>query len=95
LGHTIQDDGKTWKLTLRDGLIFHDGQKVLARDCVASIKRWGARDAFGQALIQRADEISAPDDKTIVLHLKQPFAAPRRAGPRRPQHVRHHASTNR
>jgi peptide/nickel transport system substrate-binding protein len=73
-GHTIEDDGKTWKLTLRDGLLFHDGQKVLARDCVASVKRWGARDAFGQALMQRTDELSAPDDKTIVFRLKQPFA---------------------
>jgi len=31
-GHVVEDDGKTWKLTLRDGLVFHDGQKVLARD---------------------------------------------------------------
>ena len=73
-GHTIEDDGKTWKLTLRDGLMFHNGDKVLARDCVASIKRWGARDAFGQALMQRTDEMSAPDDKTIMFRLKQPFA---------------------
>ena len=73
-GHTVENDGKTWRLTLREGLLFHDGEKVLARDCVASIKRWGARDAFGQALMQRGDEISAPDDKTIVFRLKQPFA---------------------
>jgi peptide/nickel transport system substrate-binding protein len=75
-GHTTEDDGKTWKLTLRDGLMFHDGTKVLARDCVASVKRWGARDAFGQALMQRTDELSAPDDKTIMFRLKQPFALP-------------------
>jgi peptide/nickel transport system substrate-binding protein len=50
-GHTVGNDGTTWRLTLRDGLLFHDGEKVLARDCVASIKRWGARDAFGQALM--------------------------------------------
>ena len=73
-GHTIENDGKTWKLTLRDGLFFHNGDKVLARDCVASIKRWGARDAFGQALMARTDEVSAADDKTIVIRLKQPFA---------------------
>jgi peptide/nickel transport system substrate-binding protein len=73
-GHVIENDGKTWKLTLRDGLMFHDGEKVLARDCVASIKRWGARDAFGQALMARTDEVSAPDDKTIMFRLKQPFA---------------------
>jgi peptide/nickel transport system substrate-binding protein len=73
-GHVIENDGKTWKLTLRDELVFHNGEKVLATDCVASIRRWGARDAFGQALMARTDELSAPDDKTIVFRLKQPFA---------------------
>lgn len=73
-GHTTENDGKTWKLTLRDGLMFHDGSKVLARDCVASVKRWAARDAFGQALMQRTDEISAPDDKTIQFRLKEAFS---------------------
>ena len=72
-GYTVENDGKTWKLTLRDGLVFHSGEKVLARDCAASIKRWGARDAFGQALMTRTDEVSAADDKTIVIRLKQPF----------------------
>ncbi len=73
-GHTTESDGKVWKLTLRDGLVFHSGDKVLARDCVASVKRWGARDAFGQALMARTDELSAPDDKTIMFRLKAPFA---------------------
>jgi peptide/nickel transport system substrate-binding protein len=72
-GHTVDPDGKTWKLTLRDGLTFHDGTKVLARDCVASIKRWGVRDVLGQALMQRTDELSAADDRTIVFRLKKKF----------------------
>jgi peptide/nickel transport system substrate-binding protein len=72
-GHSTEDEGKTWKLTLRDGLMFHDGEKILARDCVASIRRWGARDAFGQALMQRTDELSAPDDRTIRFRLRRPF----------------------
>jgi len=72
-GHTTENDGKLWKLTLREGLKFHDGQPVLARDCVASIKRWGARDPFGQTLLAFTDELSAGDDKTIVFRLKQPF----------------------
>src|SRR5258708_21478903 len=45
-GHVIENDNKLWRLTLRDGLRFHDGQPVLARDVVASIKRWAVRDAF-------------------------------------------------
>ena len=72
-GHTTENDGKLWKLTLRDGLKFHDGEPVLARDCVASIQRWGKRDAFGQTLLAVTDELSAPDDKTIQFRLKQPF----------------------
>ena len=73
-GHTISPDEKQWTLTLRDGLMFHDGSKVLARDCAESIRRWGKRDSFGQALMAATDEISAPDDKTIVFRLKRPFA---------------------
>ena len=72
-GHVVEADGKLWRLTLREGLRFHDGTPVLAADCVASIRRWGARDPFGQALMAATDEISAPDDKTIVFRLKRAF----------------------
>jgi peptide/nickel transport system substrate-binding protein len=72
-GYTTEDDGKTWKLTLRDGLTFHDGTKVLARDAVASLHRWGVVDAFGQALFDATDELSAPSDKVVQFRLKRPF----------------------
>ncbi len=72
-GAATEDGGKTWRITLRPNLMFHDGTKVLARDCAASIKRWGARDGFGQALMAATDEISAPDDTTILFRLKAPF----------------------
>jgi peptide/nickel transport system substrate-binding protein len=72
-GHVVENDGKLWTLTLRDGLLFHDGQKVLARDAIASIKRWAARDAFGSSLMAVTDELSAPSDKQIRFHLKKPF----------------------
>jgi len=72
-GHVVENDGRLWKLTLREGLKFHDGSKVLARDCVASIQRWGKRDPFGQALMAVTDEVSAADDRTIVFRLKEPF----------------------
>src|SRR5205085_2051528 len=44
-----EDDGKRWKLVLRSGLKWHDGEPVLARDCVASIQRWGKRDNLCQS----------------------------------------------
>ncbi len=72
-GHTVEEDGRRWRLTLRDGLRFHDGTPVLARDGVASIRRWARRDAFGQTLMLATDELSAPDDRTIQFRLKAPF----------------------
>ena len=72
-GHTVSADGKQWDLTLRDGLKFHDGTPVLARDAVASIQRWSKRDGFGGQLFNQVDELSAPTDKTIRFRLKNPF----------------------
>ena len=72
-GHTTEDEGRRWTLTLRPGLLWHDGTPVLARDCVASIRRWGARDTFGQTLLAATDSLDAPDDRRIVFRLRQPF----------------------
>jgi peptide/nickel transport system substrate-binding protein len=72
-GFVTGDDGKRWRLTLRPGLRFHDGEPVLARDCVASLRRWMRRDAFGAALEDATDELSAVDDRTILFRLKRPF----------------------
>jgi len=72
-GHVVENDGRTWTLTLREGLRFHDGEPVRARDCVASIRRWGARDPLGSTLLAVTDELSAPTDRTIRFRLSKPF----------------------
>jgi peptide/nickel transport system substrate-binding protein len=72
-GTLTEAAAKRWTLTLREGLKFHDGEPVLARDCVASIGRWGRRNTFGQTLMAATDELSAADDRTIVFRLKKPF----------------------
>lgn len=72
-GHLVSDDGLKWTMKLRDGLRFHDGTPVLARDVVASLRRWGARDAFGASLFAVVDEVTAIDDRTIGWRLKSPF----------------------
>jgi peptide/nickel transport system substrate-binding protein len=72
-GWVVEDDGKSWTFTLRDNLFFHDGSRVLARDCVASLNRWAKRDTFGQVLWQVVDELAALDDKRFRFRLKKPF----------------------
>ena len=69
----VSPDKLTYTFTLRDGLEWHDGTPVTAADCVASIKRWGARDSTGQTLISFIAELTAPDDKTIRMVLREPF----------------------
>lgn len=72
-GHAVEQDGLQWTLTLRDGLLFHDGSPVLARDAVASIRRWGKRDNIGQVLSANTDELVAVSDRVIRFRLKRPF----------------------
>ncbi len=74
-GYNIEDDGKRWVMTLRENQWFHDGTKVLARDCVASLNRWMKRDPGGATLEARLDVIEAPDDRIIVVRLKKKFPA--------------------
>jgi len=72
-GHVVEDDGKRWTMTLRTGQTFHDGTPVLARDCVASIRRWLVRDPIGTFISSRIDALEAPDDRRIVWRLNKPF----------------------
>ncbi len=72
-GATVEQDGRLWLLRLRPGLRFHDDTPVLARDCVASVKRWARRDLFGASLMERTAELDAPDDRTIRFRMHRPF----------------------
>ena len=72
-GHVVEQDGRLWRLTLREGLRFHDGEPVRDRDVVASLKRWGARDLYGFDLIAAVDEMTSPTDNEVQFRLKRPF----------------------
>lgn len=72
-GHVVSDDKLTWRLTLREGLLWHDNERVRAIDCVTSLARWMKRDGFGQRIASQLDEMRAVDDRTIELRLKRPF----------------------
>src|SRR6187200_1813657 len=55
---TESGDHRLWTFKLRKGLEFHDGKPVTGEDVIASLQRWGKRDAMGSALftfVQRMD----------------------------------------
>ena len=72
-GHSVSDAGRLWSIRLREGLRFHDGEPVRAADCVATLKRWAARQSAGQVVAAYVDSWSAPDDRTIAIALKRPL----------------------
>ncbi len=70
--YDVSADQLTHTFSLRDALLWHDGQPVTAEDCVASIKRWAAKDATGQKLMTFVASIEVVDAKTFVIKLKEP-----------------------
>ena len=72
-GHEVLDGGKAWRIKLREGLVFHDGQPVRAADCVASLKRFCQRDSYGQLLARVVESWTALDDRTFEIKLKRAF----------------------
>jgi len=52
-------------------LKFHNGEPVRAQDCVASLRRWAARDVVGQTVAEFVDTWGVQDDRTIRITLKQ------------------------
>lgn len=65
-------DGKTYTFTLRSGLKWHDGTPVTAADCVASIKRWGAKDSLGQLMMGHVTSMEAVDANNFTVTLDTP-----------------------
>ena len=72
-GWQVSEDRLAWTFTLRPGLEFSDGMPVTADDVVASLKRWGARDAIGRRLIAATKEFRVEAPNRFVLQLGQPF----------------------
>ncbi len=68
---TVSKDKKTWTFNLRRSLKWHDGQPVIAEDCVASLKRWGKRDGIGQRLLSNVASLKAVNNRTFVMKLKR------------------------
>ncbi|MGI9205059.1 MAG: ABC transporter substrate-binding protein [Woeseiaceae bacterium] len=70
---SMSPDRLTWEFTLRDGLVFHDGMPVTANDVVASLRRWGSRDAYGRQIFAVTSNLEAIGDLRFVWQLDQPY----------------------
>ena len=66
---TESDDKRLWTFKLRKGLAFHDGAPVTGEDVIASLQRWGKRDALGSALMQFVQRMDSPAPDTFRIFL--------------------------
>lgn len=70
---TISDDGKTYTFKLRDNLKYADGTPVTAQDYVRSFNRLSLEGQVSGLIQSYVESVEAPDDLTVVYHLKAPY----------------------
>jgi peptide/nickel transport system substrate-binding protein len=70
---TVSDDKLTWTFRLRDGLRWNDGSAVTTADVIPSIKRFTLKDVQGGLMAKFSKDMSAVDDRTFRIVLKEPF----------------------
>jgi peptide/nickel transport system substrate-binding protein len=69
---SVSTDQLTWSFTLREGLLFHDKKPVTSEDVIASLRRWGAKDAMGQKLMTFVKDMKAVDQRSFTINLNSP-----------------------
>lgn len=70
----ITDDGKTYRIALREGITFHDGSVLNSADVVDSINRWIKTSSRAKALISIIETVEMDGDNSIVIKLNSPYA---------------------
>ena len=73
-GAELLDEGRTWRITLRENLFFHDGEPVRSQDCIPSIMRWAKRRGLGQRILSQLIEMRPVNDRTFDIRMTRPYA---------------------
>ncbi|WEX90589.1 ABC transporter substrate-binding protein [Sinorhizobium garamanticum] len=68
----ISNDGLSYTFHLEDGVKFHDGTALTAQAVVGSLERRRDGRLVLSYMLGNVADISAPDDATVVVRLKQP-----------------------
>jgi peptide/nickel transport system substrate-binding protein len=74
-GIEVSEDGLTNKITLRQGVPFHNGEEMRAADVVASFNRWAPVASLGLAISAFLDEVVEVDPYAVEFRLSSPLVA--------------------
>ncbi|MDE0305924.1 MAG: ABC transporter substrate-binding protein [Albidovulum sp.] len=72
-GDSMSEDGKSITISLREGVLFHNGDEMTSTDVVASLRRWGEHGSRGGLLFANVDSVSASGDHEVTIQLSAPF----------------------
>lgn len=66
------EDGMTWTVSIRDDVMFTDGEKLTADDVVFTYNMLGETSTVNDfTMLERAEAL---DDTTVVFHMKRPYS---------------------
>lgn len=72
--YEVSEDGTSYVFSLRQGLTFHDGSALDARDVVDSLERWMRLSVRGSVAAAVFEGMEATDDLTVRIDFTEPFA---------------------
>lgn len=70
--YEVSDDLLTYTISLREGILFHDGSDFEAEDVVASLERWSLVSPSGKAAAPVISSITSVDSLTVEIVLTEP-----------------------
>ena len=70
----ISDNGKTYRVKLRDGITFHEGSSMDSADVVASLKRWTRMASRGRGVADRIAGIEAVGANIVEIRMNEPYS---------------------
>lgn len=74
---SVSDDGLTWTMTIRDDVVFHDGEPLTAEDVAFTMQLYKDTEDFPflPSYVTPFETIEATDATTLTLTTAEPFAA--------------------
>lgn len=73
--YTSNPEKTIFTLSLRKGILFHNGKELSSEDVVASLNRWGQYGPLGSTIYKFVQSVEAVDRYTVRINLKKTCGA--------------------
>ena len=73
---SVSDDNLTWTFTLRDDVVFHNGDELSSADVKATFERLMDPETSSPKAneFDSVEAVETPDEQTVVMQLSEPYA---------------------